>query len=116
MRLFEVENRIVNDLIEIFRQLRGRSDSKRTIATIPWPAVNQLLQNFGYSDLNVASLASLVKQYPALDNEVKTFDETGIVLNTEIEKQQEPTEVPDGPSVDQMAHAGAQDYQQDIAK
>lgn len=119
MRLFEVEDRFTNDLITVFRQLRGRSDipSERTPLTLPWVAVNGMLKNFGYSEIDTAALANLVKQSPALNNEVKTFDdETGITLKTKAEKEQEPTDVPDGPGVDQMAHSGAQDFQQDIGK
>ena len=89
MRLFEVEDRFTNDLITVFRQLRGRSDvpSERTPLTLPWVAVNGMLKNFGYSEIDTAALANLVKQSPALNNEVKTFDdETGITLKTKAEK------------------------------
>lgn len=119
MRLFEVEDRFTSDLITIFRQLRGRSDtpSEQAPLTLPWIAVNGMLKNFGYSEIDTATLAELVKSSPALDKEVKTFDdETGITLKTKAEKEQQPTDIPDGPSVDQMARSGSKDFQQDIAK
>jgi hypothetical protein len=121
MRLFEVEDRFTNDLITVFRQLRGRSDtpSEHAPLTLPWAAVNGMLQNFGYSEIDTGALAKLVKQSPALNNEVKTFDdETGVTLKTKAEKEEEhgTTEVPTGPSVDQMARSGAKDFQSDLSK
>ena len=117
MRLFEVEDRFTSDLITIFRQLRGRSDipSERTPLTLPWVAVNGMLRNFGYSEIDTGTLAGLVKQSPALDKEVKTFDDKGITLKTKAEQEQEPTDIPDGPSVDQMAHSAVNDFEQKIS-
>lgn len=117
MRLFEVEDRFTNDLVTVFRQLRGRSDtpSEQAPLTLPWVAVNNMLKNFGYSEIDTATLAKLVKQSEALNQEVKDFDEEGITLKTKSEQDQAPTNIPDGPSVDQMAHSGAQDFQQKMS-
>ena len=115
MRLFEVEDRFVNDLVMVLRELRGRSDTEHSSLTLPWAAVNNILKNLGYGELNTAALASLVKQSPALNAEVETFDdETGITLATQDQEEEEPTKVPTGPSVDQMAHKAAKKYQADL--
>jgi hypothetical protein len=114
MRLFEVEDRFSNDLVTILRNLRGRSDEKRIPAVFPYSAVNNLLLPLGYGKLSKLALVDLVKQYPDVNAEIKTFDDDNIILKTEIEKAEGPTDVPDGPSVDQMAHQGAQDFQQSL--
>lgn len=115
MRLFEVEDRFVNDLVMVFRELRGRSDTEHSSLTLPWAAVNNILKNLGHGELNTAALASLVKQSPALNAEVETFDdETGVTLATQDQEQEEPTDVPDGPGVDQMAHRAAKKFQSDL--
>jgi hypothetical protein len=116
MRLFEVEDRFSNDLVIVLRTLRGRSDQKRARLPLPWEAVNSMLSNFGYSELDSSTLAKIIKQDPAVNAEVKTFDENGITVKTKAEKEQEPTDIPDGPSVDQMARSGSKDFQQDISK
>jgi hypothetical protein len=110
MRLFEVEDRFTNDLILVLRNLEGRSDSKREAQALPWAAVNNMLTKLGYSELDTGSLAKLVKQSPALNLEIKTFDDdTGVVLNTKAEKEKAKTQTPTaaGPSVDAMAHQAA---------
>jgi hypothetical protein len=112
MRLFEVEDRFVDDLVTILRNLRGRSDSKDAPAVFPYAAVNNLLQPLGYGELSKMALVNLVKQHPDVNKEIKTFDDENIVLKTEAEKAENPTNIPNGPSVDQMAHQGAQNFQQ----
>lgn len=106
MRLFEVEDRFTNDLILVLRNLEGRGDSKGETVPLPWAAVNNMLTKLGYSELDTGSLAKLVKQSPALNLEIKTFDDdNGIILNTRAEKEKTKTQTPTaaGPSVDQMA-------------
>lgn len=110
MRLFEVEDRFTNDLILVLRNLEGRGDSKREAVPLPWVAVNNMLNKLGYSELDTGSLAKLVKQSPALNLEIKSFDdENGIILNTKVEKEKAKTQTPTaaGPSVDAMAHQAA---------
>jgi hypothetical protein len=124
MRLFEVESRFENDFIEILRQLRGQRNSEvdslvpsTPIQPFSWEAINGLLKNQGYPEVHTAIVAKLVKQSPALNAEIKTFDdETGITLNTDEEKSMAKTQVnvPSGPSVDQMARSASKDYQRQI--
>lgn len=114
MRLFEVEDRFANDFAMVLRNLRGRGDSQHAPQRLTYPAVNNLLKNLGYGEVNPAVLADLVKQYPSLNDEIKSFDDDEIVLKSEEDQEADATDVPPGPSVDQMAHAGAQDYQSDL--
>ena len=116
MRLFEVAgtNQFIDDLTTELRNMRRGSDTEHATQTLSWPALKNML---GYGSLNAGSLGSLVKSNPSLSNEIKTFDDKHIVLKTKEEQAQQPasTEVPDGPSVDQMARSGAQDFQQKLS-
>lgn len=119
MRLFEVEDRsgFDNDLAMILRNLRDRNDSQGSdpAAPIPWDSVNGLISNLGYGPVNEKVMASLVQKYPALNDIIKTFDQTGITLASDNEVDNEPTDIPTGPSVDDMAAAGAKDFQNKLS-
>ena len=119
MRLFEVAgtNQFIDDLTTELRNMRRGSDTEHATQTLSWPALNNIVNMLGYGSLNAGSLGSLVKSNPSLSNEIKTFDDKHIVLKTKEEQAQQPasTEVPDGPSVDQMARSGAQDFQQKLS-
>lgn len=114
MRLFEVEDSFANDLTTLLRDIRGRSDSKNTTSVVPWPAVNNLLKNIGHGNIDSATLANLVKVNPALNSVIKTFDDTGIVLKTKEESPEDSIDIPDGKSVDQMAHNAVKKHLTDI--
>ena len=115
MRLFEVTDHFIDDLTTELRNMRGTSDSEHGTRTLTWPAFNNIAVSFGYSKMNTKSLAELVKNNPSLSKVIKTFDDKAIILKTEEEEAQEPTEIPAGPSVDQMARSASQDYQSKLA-
>lgn len=117
MRLFEVEDRFIDDLSTELRLLRGRSDSVNATQTLSWEAFNQIVSSLNHGQLSKASLATLVKASPALNAEIKTFDDDNIILNTEEESKRAKTrtDIPPGPSVDQMAHSAASDFQSKLS-
>ena len=115
MRLFEVADSFADDFTEVLRNLRDRSDSQQTAPVLPWATVNGLISNMGYGEVNARAMAGLVQQYPALNDIVKTFDKNGITLKSNEEQDEPQTDIPPGPSVDQMAHAGAQDFQNKLS-
>lgn len=106
MRLFEVTDHFIDDLTTELRNMRRGSDHEHTTQTLAWPAFNNIVTGIGYGSLDAASLGKLVQANPALSSVIKTFDDKTIVLKTAAEEEQEkaPVDVPDGKSVDQMAH------------
>jgi hypothetical protein len=119
MRLFEVAgtNQFIDDLTTELRNMRRGSDNEHATQTLSWEAFNNMVNTLGYGSMNAASLGLLVKSNPSLSNEIKTFDDKQIILKTKEEEEQvdTPTEVPNGPSVDTMAHQGAQNFQQKLS-
>jgi hypothetical protein len=123
MRLFEVEDRLVNDLIPILRNLVGRSDSpgngqQSSPQPFSYAQLNGILKNLGYGPIDAGALKSLYDSSDALQHVIKDPAETGeeVVLKTEDERQKQQLTRSPGQSVDTMAHQGAQDYQSDISK
>lgn len=115
MRLFEVAGQFGDDLTTELRNMIRGSDDEHTTQVLSWPAFNNIVNQLGFGSLDSRSLAALVKSDPSLSNTIKTFDDKGVTLKTKAEQEQEPTEVPDGPSVDTMAHQGAQNFQNNLS-
>lgn len=117
MRLFEVADRFVNDLETILRNLVGRSDSKGVSQTLSWPALAHILQNLGYGGLTFDQFAKVYDENPGLQPLVRNYDENGIQLGTKEAPaggDEEPMDIPTGPSVDQMASSGVNAHYKDI--
>jgi hypothetical protein len=119
MRLFEVAgtNQFIDDLTTELRNMRRGSDNEHATQTLSWEAFNNIVNMLGYGSMDAGSLGKLVKTNPSLSNEIKTFDQNQIILKTQEEEEQTPapTDVPDAPSVDTMAHQGAKDFQQKLS-
>lgn len=107
MRLFEVEDHFANDLAVVLKNLIGRSNSKKEFATLSYEDLSTIMKNMGYGEIEYDEFAKVFDSNPALKSVVKNFDENGIVLATEKDapNDEEPVDVPPGPSVDQMAHS-----------
>ena len=111
MRLFEVANSFVDDLETVLRNYIGKSDTQHASQKLTWPALSNMLKNFGYGDIDYAGFDSVYQENPALQVLVRNYNEDGIELGTKIEHDQEhpetdqePLEIPQGRSIDQMAH------------
>jgi hypothetical protein len=118
MRLFEVEDRFINDLETLLRNQVGRSDSQSAPQILSYPALSNLLKNMGYGAINFDILSQIFDSNPQLQPLIADFDQEKIVLGT---RQATPNtgsklDVPDGPSVDQMASSGAAAHMKQISK
>ena len=116
MRLFEVADRFVDDLETLLRNQIGRSDAKHSSQTLTWPALSNMLRNFGYGDIDYAGFSKIYDANPSIQPLIRNYNEEGIEFGTkeESEKTQQQVDVPDGKSVDQMAHSGSQNFQQNL--
>jgi hypothetical protein len=112
MRLFEVADRFVSDLETVLRNLVGRGDSKHAPQSLSYPALSNLLKNMGYGGITYDQFAQVYDANPQLAVLIRDYNDQGIVLGTkkEPEGSEETSDVPDGPSVDQMASQGAQQH------
>jgi hypothetical protein len=107
MRLFEVTDQFANELELVLRNLLGRSDEKHTSMKLSYEALSNLMKNMGYGKIDYQGFDNVFQGNPSLKSVVKNYNEDGIELSTEKppEDNGEPTDVPAGPSVDQMAHS-----------
>jgi hypothetical protein len=77
-----------------------------------------MLKNMGYGGLTYDQFAKVYDENPQIQPLIRDYNDQGLVLGTKAEpetSQEEPTEVPDGPSVDQMASSGAQQHLDDLS-
>ena len=112
MRLFEVADRFVSDLETLLRNLVGRGDSKHAPQVLSYPALSNLLRNMGYGDVSYDNFSKIYDENPGLQPLIKNFNDQGITLGTKDDPEKDPNalDIPDGPSVDQMASGGAQTH------
>jgi hypothetical protein len=118
MRLFEVADRFVDDLETILRNLVGRGDSKHAPQSLTWPALGNMLKNMGYGGLTYDQFAKVYDENPQIQPLIRDYNDQGLVLGTKEEPEggeEQSTEVPDGPSVDQMASSGAKQHLDDLS-
>lgn len=115
MRLFEVAGRFVDDLQTILRNLikggnakKASEPSEKESQTISYPALSQLLNNLGYGNVAFEQFARIYDENPELQSLIADYNEEFITLGTDEEQQSTgSTDIPTGPSVDQMASQGA---------
>lgn len=109
MRLFEFEDAFANTLITVLRNAKGRSDQEDAPLFLPWQAVSQLMEPYGYGSVSYKQFAVLYDQNPDFQSIVQNFNDKGLEVDTQAEMpependQQMPIPVTKGPSVDQMA-------------
>ena len=108
MRLYEVADSFVNDLVTLLRNLVGRGDSKDAPQDLTYPALSHLMKNMGNGEINYQIFNKLYDENLGLQDLVKSYDDQGIVLGTTMQKDKNKNggvEIPfNGPSVDQLAH------------
>lgn len=113
MRLFEVDNRFANDLALVLRNQMGRSNSEDASLNLSWPAFNNLLKNMHYAPIEpknpdaMKTFQGLLDSNPELSKMIRTFDKSGVVVDTTKDKPEGEEEMPTGASVDQMASSAA---------
>jgi hypothetical protein len=122
MRLFEVEGNFSDDLEQALRVLIGQNssdsmsqDKDGSTITLAWPAINNMLKNMNYAPVkDPEQFKKMVDSHPILAKMVKDIQSSGVVITVD-EPEDAQTEIPAGPSVDQMAASGAKDFQADLS-
>ncbi len=108
MRLFEIAgNQFQDDLANILRILQGRANTQKTTATVAWPAINNMLSNKGYANVNADMVAKIKDQIDKDGQLIQNVTPQGIVLKTKVAQPEEPKPIggqAEPKSVDQMAH------------
>ena len=114
MRLFEVDNSLVDNLTLKLRNLILRGNSKNSSQYLIYDA----LSNIAEFEINKDIFQSLYDQNPDIQKYIATYDDKGVVLATEkdLNAPKNKFDVPTGPSVDQMASSGAKSHLQNISK
>lgn len=82
-----------------------------------YPALSNIMKNMGYGEIDYDAFQKLYDSNPDLKKLVHNYDEEKISLSTEIPPPGADTQKAGkatGPSVDAMAHQGAQKLSPDI--
>jgi hypothetical protein len=107
MRLFEADNRFIDDLTAILRNEIGLSDNKRSPKSLSWIAFSNLLSPLGFGKIDYGTWSKILDINPELKPYVRNFNQDSIELGTKEEPLKSPNEVvptSTGPSIDQMAN------------
>ena len=116
MRLYEVEDHFVSDLVVVLRNQLGRGDSERTSLVLTYPALSNIMKNMGYGEITYDEFDKIYSSNEDLKKLVQNYDEEKVVLSTKAPgpgQEQGPGRA-QGPSVDQMAAQGAKKLSPDI--
>jgi hypothetical protein len=115
MRLFEVDQGSVRDILAV---LKGLADQNQKSSTVPFAAVKNILRPFGLGISTVDGLIALKNKIDPNGAVIKDIGDDGsIILNTAAENpkdQQAKPEKAGGPNVDAMASRGAKKLKPDI--
>ena len=107
MRLFEAAgNHFQDDLRNILTVLQGRANSASQAELIPWGAVNRMLHNQGYADIDVDIIDQIRDQLDPAAELIQSTDPKGIVLKTSNPSPEPSVDAPTGgtKSMAQMSH------------
>ena len=115
MRLFEVDQGSVRDVLAV---LKGLADKGQQSATLPFPTVMNILRPFGLGISTPDGLIALKNKVDPNGAVIKNINDDGsVILNTAQDSPNEQPKEPeqaDGPNVDAMAKRGAKKLQPDI--
>jgi hypothetical protein len=117
MRLFEVDNSAVDNLVTALKQLIGTSDDIHAPQLLSYPALSNILRNMGYPEVNQETFKQLWDKNDELQAVVNDPAETddNIVLKTSDQRTQQELGKSAGPDIDAMAKSGAQDFQSKLS-
>lgn len=115
MRLFEVDQGSVRDVLAVFKGLANKNQKS---STLPFASVMNILRPFGLGISTPDGLIALKNKVDPNGAVIKDIAADGsIILNTDAENpnaQEKEPERKDGPNVDAMAKSGAKKLQPDI--
>lgn len=113
MRLYEFASDIADDIVLILRNRLGTSNSLDTSGNISYNAINNMLKNIGYGNVEYDenTFTNLYDKNPEIQALVSDYDKNGITLATKKQPEEKPDkfEVGNSPSVKKMA-AGSNPY------
>jgi len=106
MRLFEIAGSgFTDDLANLLKVMQGRSNTMRTQSVITWSAINNLIRQQGYGDIDQDMLTKIRDQIDPSDELIQDITDRGIILKTKnSEEEPAPEQGPPAKTVDQMAH------------
>jgi len=108
MRLFEVEGHFEDDLVTVIRNLVGQGDAGRTSQVYSYEALSNLMD---FVKIDYSVFDEIYQNNTELQALVRNYNEDEVVLGTRKEPEpdeQKPIDIPNGKSVDQMAHRASQ--------
>ena len=115
MRLFEVDQGSVRDVLAV---LKGLADKGQQSSTLPFPTVMNILRPFGLGISTPDGLIALKNKVDPNGAVIKDIKDDGsVILNTDATNpndQEKAPEQPSGPNVDAMAKRGAKKLQPDL--
>lgn len=92
MRLFEVAgNELEQDLVLLFRNQIQRANSEGSPAQLSYQAITNLMKSSGHGAFDYGVFKSLYDISPEIQAIVKNFNEEGVVLNTQMQKDADGT-------------------------
>lgn len=113
MRLFEFASDIADDVVLILRNQMGTSNSSDTSGKVSYAALNNMLKNIGYGNVEYDSstFTNLYDKNPEIQTLVSDYDENGIVLATKKQPEEkiDKFDIGNSPSVKKMA-SGSNPY------
>src|SRR6056300_44015 len=87
MRLFEVAgNELEQDLVLLFRNQIQRANAEGSPAELSYPAITNLMKASGHGNFDYGVFKSLYDISPEIQAIVQNFNEEGVVLNTDMQK------------------------------
>ena len=92
MRLFEVAgNELEQDLVLLFRNQIQRANAEGAPAELSYNAITNLMKASGHGSFDYGVFKSLYDASPELQSIVQNFNQDGVVLNTEMQRDNDGT-------------------------
>ena len=90
MRLFELaSSELENDLVLLFRNQIQRANAEGAPAELSYQAITNLMKASGYGAFDYGVFKSMYDTSPDIKAVVKNFNQDGVVLNTDLQKDAE---------------------------
>lgn len=115
MKLFEIDQGAVRDVLAV---LKGLADKNQSASTLPFATVMNIIKPFGLGISSPDGLISLKNKVDPNGAVIKDINDDGsIILNTNAEnpnQQKKPQQNQNSSHLDTMAKSGAKKLQPDI--
>lgn len=91
MRFFEFENQPIDKLINVLKNIIGRSSSKKSPAKMNWAGLNQMVGANGFElAMDYENFKAMYDSNPGLQSLIKNFNDSGIELNVPGAPESQP--------------------------